>query len=1068
MHGDLEARDLHGAQYVGPGETLTLVKGDSLDYEGWDAALTVTGADAVATGQQVTFKLGGRPYGVAIGLQALGGGRVELEKGSINSNLNDRRVFETLQVQGRDAAGVVSKMRLAGVDINAGYNGNGQGAFAARDGGSLHFTDGRIAGGNVGKYFGLFTVDGTDSEIRAIRTAISLTGNAGLGVAAGGKLTLQQMEIATSDGYLNMLITGEGSQASTTALVLSNARYDINDGAQAHVVNGTIVNGAQPAFRVSGGNTASSVNVDQGSYSAKGSYLAEIQHDGQFTATDADFKASDVQAAFHTSSSSAELTLKKSAIETSGNEGSHGVDILGGVATLESLRLDTWGNEAHALRGTQNNETTLSRISLKDSQVEVHGSGGAALYVAGDKVEATVAASQMTSLETDAHGFVQVDRAQLDVRDSQIDVQGARGSTYVSRVNTRGNGGNSARIATSVMRAMKGPALWFLGDQHKLILNESRVLSGEVDGAPGVLMQVDDAILDNQDTLAAGRITLNARDSELLGDVRVDSATAEVNLDLTGASTLQGALLSEAGRQVAELGLMESSTWMVTAHSGLTQLIHRGLLQFAAPATASDFKRVQVTGNYDIGEGTLEFNTRLEGDDSATDRLLVQGNATGVGSVRVVNAKGAGAATVEGIRLVQVDGESSATLSLLERVVAGPYEYTLVQGSVSAPDDGDWYLRSSRPPPVKPDDPVQPDEPDKPDEPVKPDEPDQPVKPDSPDDPTPPITPVDPPSPSPPEPLWRPEVAAYQANQWASISLFSHNLHDRLGEPVYAERQRDGSGGQAWVRSQRQQHDLRTENRQLASATDATMLQAGAELTRWQPRDHRLHLGMMAGAAQAQSHVGSALTGYHAKGSVRGHSFGLYGTWFSRAGTPGGAYLDGWVQHGRFHNQVQSDGLRSVRYTSRSWTASLEAGYAWNAWTSARARWMLEPQLQYVYVQHSADRVREANGTRIDASAGAGVDRRLGLRMYPQVLDLQVMRVQPYLAVHREDYAARRGVRFEGTAMNGSLPRRIDSMQAGADAELGGGWTARGFITLRRGAGHYREVSGQVGLGYRW
>lgn len=1050
---------MHGSQYVGPGETLTLVKGDSLDYLGWGTALTVSGTDAVVKGQQATFNIGGRRFGFAIGLSALDGGRVELEKGSINSNSADNRVYETLLVQGKDAAGVASKMRLAGVDINAGDNGNGQGAFAARSGGSLHFTDGRIAGGKVGDYFGLFSVNGKDSEIRAIRTAISLTGNAGLGVAAGGKLTLQQMEIATSDGYLNMLITGEGSQASTTALVLSNARYDINDGAQANVVNGTIVNAAQPAFRVSGGNTVSSVSVEKGSYSAKGSFLAEIQHDGQFTATDAHFKASDVLAAFHTSSSSAELALTKSAIETSGKEGSHGVDILGGVATLESLRVDTRGNEAHALRGTQNNETTLSQITVKDSQVEVHGSGGAALYVEGDKVEATIAASQMTSFEADAHGLVQVDRAQLNVRDSQIDVQGARGSTYVSRVNTGGQGGNSARIGTSVLRATQGPALWFLGDQHKLILSESRVLSGEIDGAPGILVQVGDAILDNQDTLAAGRITLNARDSELLGDVRVDSATAEVNLNLTGASTLQGALLSESGRQVAELGLMDASTWVVTAHSGVTQLIHRGLLQFAAPTHVDDFKRLQVTGNYDIGEGTLEFNTRLEGDDSATDRLLVQGNATGVGSVRVVNAKGAGAATVEGIRLVQVDGESSATLSLLERVVAGPYEYTLVQGSVSAPDDGDWYLRSSRPPPVKPDDPVTPDDPDKPD---------VPATPDPPDDPTPPITPVDPLPPSPPEPLWRPEVAAYQANQWASISLFTHSLHDRLGEPVYAERQRDGAGGQAWARSQRQQHDLRTENRQLASATDATMLQAGAELTRWQPRDHRLHLGMMAGAAQAQSHVGSALTGYRAKGSVRGHSFGLYGTWFSRAGTPGGAYLDGWLQHGRFHNQVQSDGLRSVRYTSRSWTASLEAGYAWNAWTSARARWMLEPQLQYVYVQHSADRVREANGTRIDASAGAGVDRRMGLRMYPQALDLHVMRVQPYLAVHREDHAARRGVLFEDAAMNGSLPRRIDSVQAGADAELGGGWTARGFITLRRGAGQYREVSGQVGLGYRW
>ncbi len=112
--------------------------------------------------------------------------------------------------------------------------------------------------------------------------------------------------------------------------------------------------------------------------------------------------------------------------------------------------------------------------------------------------------------------------------------------------------------------------------------------------------------------------------------------------------------------------------------------------------------RLRVAGDY-LGEGgVLQFTTALGGDDSATDLLTVEGDASGTGSVEVVNAGGFGGQTVNGIKLIDVAGASDARFTLVGDtvldgrpvVVGGAYAYSLWQGGVADPGDGDWYLRS--------------------------------------------------------------------------------------------------------------------------------------------------------------------------------------------------------------------------------------------------------------------------------------------------------------------------------------------------------------------------------------
>ncbi len=58
-------------------------------------------------------------------------------------------------------------------------------------------------------------------------------------------------------------------------------------------------------------------------------------------------------------------------------------------------------------------------------------------------------------------------------------------------------------------------------------------------------------------------------------------------------------------------------------------------------------------------EMTCLFAPSLGDDKSATDRLIVEGNTSGSTTVYVKNAGGSGAATLNGIELITVNGDES-------------------------------------------------------------------------------------------------------------------------------------------------------------------------------------------------------------------------------------------------------------------------------------------------------------------------------------------------------------------------------------------------------------------------
>ena len=129
-------------------------------------------------------------------------------------------------------------------------------------------------------------------------------------------------------------------------------------------------------------------------------------------------------------------------------------------------------------------------------------------------------------------------------------------------------------------------------------------------------------------------------------------------------------------------------------------LTNGGTVSIADGAADDD---LQVNGLYTGNNGTLVVDTVLGDDTSATDTMtFLGGTAEGATSVVVNNIGGTGAQTVEGIKIINVTGESLGAFSLVgdyeiagqQAVLGGAYGYTLWKNGISTPDDGDWYLRS--------------------------------------------------------------------------------------------------------------------------------------------------------------------------------------------------------------------------------------------------------------------------------------------------------------------------------------------------------------------------------------
>lgn len=548
------------------------------------------------------------------------------------------------------------------------------------------------------------------------------------------------------------------------------------------------------------------------------------------------------------------------------------------------------------------------------------------------------------------------------------------------------------------------------------------------------------------------------------GDINAEGTGSLIDLNLTDGSVWNGAAYQSSLGE-SRIALTNAS-WNMDGDSSVSALtLNTGSqINFAHSDADPTFKTLTVTGNYHGDGGLLVMNTQLGDDNSPTDKLIVTGDTTGSTYVAVNNAGGIGALTTNGIKLIEVQGDSSGQFVQQGRIVAGLYDYYLQRGDSSYTPPtayyptqsalNDWYLISKLPP-EEPEPPVV----------EPPEEPEPPVV--DPKEPEPPVVPN-----KPKDLVVRPEAGSYIANHAAGNTLFTTRLHDRLGETQYTDvLTGEEKVTSMWLRQIGGRNNFKDSSGQLKTSTNRYVMQLGGDIAQWSTDGlDRWHLGLMAGYANAKSHTHSNKSRHDSRSSIDGYSIGAYGTWYNNDADKTGLYVDTWLLYNWFKNSVNGDDLPSESYDSSGFTGSVESGYTFKVRESERRKVFIQPKAQLTWMGVKADRHVERNGTRVDSTGNNNLQTRLGVRAYMQGNatqdDNKDRTFEPFAEVNWIHNTQRFGVEMNNVKLSQDGARNIGEVKVGIEGQFSqrtSGWIN---IAQQIGDAGYNDTSGMLGIKY--
>ncbi|WP_338883292.1 autotransporter outer membrane beta-barrel domain-containing protein [Xenorhabdus sp. TH1] len=365
-----------------------------------------------------------------------------------------------------------------------------------------------------------------------------------------------------------------------------------------------------------------------------------------------------------------------------------------------------------------------------------------------------------------------------------------------------------------------------------------------------------------------------------------------------------------------------------------------------------------IAGNYSGNNGIVSLSTVLEGDNSKTDRLVVNGNTSGTTHLVIKNVGGAGAPTTEGIKVVDVKGTSDGIFSLVgdysykgeQAVVIGAYAYRLHKNGIDNLD-GNWYLRSSLTSPKPNPDPLPK-----------------------------------------PQQLYHAGVSVYEAYGRVLQTLnMPESLHGRVGG-----REDKLRGVNSFRTTADEDSADDSTNPSLPSGTWGRMT---ASYGRLSPRittsgagditynmvraqigiDGRLyendHGSVVGGGFLQYSNINANVDSVHGEGKIRanGYTIGVTGTWYGN----NGFYLDGLTQLTYFENDLDSKTASRQLGNNKSalgYALGLEAGQRFDL----TPKWSLTPQVQLVHSAINMNDFHDTFGAKVRFDQSRNVKLRVG------------------------------------------------------------------------------------------
>lgn len=708
------------------------------------------------------------------------------------------------------------------------------------------------------------------------------------------------------------------------------------------------------------------------------------------------------------------------------------------IVVGDRAHIVTIGDSSEGLRTGQSGSSILLG---NDATIETSGASSTGIYAASSSKTELGNNATITVNGVSAHAVYSTNATVNLGENATINVNSSAKAASYSKA-PRG------LYATSrgAINLAGGAAIAMAGDHS----NESYAIStdtgGIVDGSTGGRFLIDG------DLHAAGATAATSS---------LPQQNSTIKLNMTDNSLWSGASYitsATAGTGVISLQ-MSDATWNMTNSSTLTDLtLNGGSVVNFGHADGEPWQMLTINEDFTGNGGKLVFNTVLNDDTSETDKLKVLGNTAGNAFVAVNNIGGTGAQTIEGIEIIEVAGNSDGTFEKAGRIVAGAYDYNVVQKG------SNWYLTSFIPAPPDPEDP----------DPVDPD----PVDPIDPD----PVDPVDPIIPEPEEPVappvteqqYRPEAGSYLANNYAANTLFMTRLHDRLGETQYVDMLTgEKKVTSLWMRNVGAHTRFKDGSGQLKTQSNSYVMQLGGDLAQWSSDGlDRWHLGAMAGYANSQNRTQSSLTGYHSRGQVTGYSVGLYGTWYANDADKTGTYVDTWALYNWFDNKVMGQEQAAEKYKSSGITASVEAGYSFKLGESERNSYWLQPKAQVVWMDVQADSHREANGTRVKDNTDGNLMTRLGVKAFINghnaIDDGKSREFQPFVEANWIHNTQTTSVKMDDVSNDMRGTKNIGELKVGVEGQITPRLNVWSNVAQQVGDKGYSDTRGMLGVKYNF
>ncbi|EJF3840534.1 fibronectin-binding autotransporter adhesin ShdA [Salmonella enterica] len=553
--------------------------------------------------------------------------------------------------------------------------------------------------------------------------------------------------------------------------------------------------------------------------------------------------------------------------------------------------------------------------------------------------------------------------------------------------------------------------------------------------------------------LGAGKLTLSGANTYtgdtnvqegtlwLSGDGSIGEMGSQQAVNVASGATFGGSNGTTVNGKVTNEGTLvfgdSEETGAIFTLNG--DLINMGTMT-SGSSSSTPGNTLYVDGDYTGNGGSLYLNTVLGDDDSATDKLVITGDASGTTDL-YINGIGDGAQTTNGIEVVDVGGVSTSDAFVLKNEVnASLYTYRLYWNE----SDNDWYLASK----------AQSDDDD------------------SGGDDTPSDGGDDGGNVTPPDdggdvaPQYRADIGAYMGNQWMARNLQMQTLYDREGSQY---RNADGS---VWARFKAGKAESEAVSGNIDMDSNYSQFQLGGDILAWGNGQQSVTVGVMASYINADTdstgNRGADGSQFTSSGNVDGYNLGVYATWFADAQTHSGAYVDSWYQYGFYNNSVESGDAGSESYDSTANAVSLETGYRYDIALSNGNTVSLTPQAQVVWQNYSADSVKDNYGTRIDGQDGDSWTTRLGLRVDGKLYKGSRTVIQPFAEanwLHTSDDVS---VSFDDTTVKQDLPANRAELKVGLQADIDKQWSVRAQVAGQTGSNDFGDLNGSLNLRYNW